>query len=72
MKTTRQLNTKGLEYRSTILAAMIRAIGEPATIAVMEHDQLRSLINAGAQSAATIATALLVKLVNAIDTKVNA
>lgn len=81
MKTTRHLNAKGLEYRGTILAAMIRAIGEPATVAVMKHDQLRSLINAGAQSAANaptaqvaaaIATALLVKLVNAIDAEVNA
>jgi len=66
--TTRQLDAKGFEYRGVILDALVRHLGEPATVAVMTDDNLRSLINATAQAAADapsaqVASAIAVEVI---------
>jgi hypothetical protein len=57
MKARRQLDAKGYEYRGVILDGLVRHLGEPATVAVMTDDNLRSLVNATAQAAADAPTA---------------
>ena len=70
------LDARGIEYRRVILDAMAERLGLGATIAIMEHDGLRRMINAAAQSAANgataeraaaIATAAVIRLADALD-----
>jgi len=69
MKTTRR---EGVRIPRRDPRRPVRHLGEPATVAVMTDDRLRSKVNAAANAptagrAAAIALALVVKLVEAFD-----